>query len=131
MCALSGPIHLDLVVFVLLIALFSVYSFVDHFLSFFVWPMCCLSFYLQILITQVSTLLDLSCFTERVTVNNVTNINYTSTNLSPENNELRKRPRPMAMEMQVMAWDRQENRFKGPPLENWISNDNKDTNSMS
>jgi hypothetical protein len=36
MCALSGPIHLDLVVFVLLIALCSVYSFVDHFLSFFV-----------------------------------------------------------------------------------------------
>jgi hypothetical protein len=37
----------------------------------------------------------------------------------------------MAMEMQVMAWDRQENRFKGPTLENWISIDNRDIKSRS
>jgi len=47
-----------------------------------------------------------------VTVNNVTNMNYTNTNLLPENIQLRKSPRPMAMEMYVMAWDRHETRFK-------------------
>ena len=44
-----------------------------------------------------------------VTVNNVTNMNYTNTNLLPENIKVTK---VMALEMYGMAWDRHETRFK-------------------
>ena len=110
---------------------FSLSVFVFLFFSFDQCVVCPSIYRVWLPLRYLQTLLVLSCYTERVTVNNVININYTSTNLSPENIELRKSPRPMAMEMQVMAWDRQENRFNGPPLVNWISIDNRDIKSRS
>jgi hypothetical protein len=69
-----------------------------------------------------------------VIVNNSTNINQTNNPLSPQTTGEKKKEH-MALEIQLLAWDRNTNEAgltqimgSQPPSNNWTPNDNTDIN---